>query len=191
MISVIIPTLNSAATLPRVLAPLVDGVALGVVRQVVIADAGSNDATLEIADAAGCDMVTAPARRTAQIRAGVGAAKGAWLLLLNADTALAPGWTDVVQRYIAHPSAMQRVGAFTLAFEDGSSAMWANMRARWLKVTRPAHGLLLSRALYDQAATAEDADIARRLGRRLTILDAEIVALNAPQREAVRWSSGV
>jgi glycosyltransferase involved in cell wall biosynthesis len=129
MISVIIPTLNNAATLPRVLAPLVDGVALGIVRQVVIADSGSNDATLEIADAAGCDIVTAPARRAAQVLTGVGCAKGGWILLLNADAALAPGWTETVQRFIAHPSAAQRAGAFTLAFEDGSSAMWANVRA--------------------------------------------------------------
>ena len=199
MISVIIPTLNNAATLPRVLAPLVDGVALGIVRQVVIADSGSNDATLEIADAAGCDIVTAPARRAAQVIAGVGCAKGGWILLLRADAALAPGWTETVQRFIAHPSAAQRAGAFTLANEDGSSAMWANAKARVLKAPRAAHGLLISRALYEEVGGVrdvadEDADIVRRIGgRRLTMFETEIVTLNAyaPQRDAVRESSGV
>jgi glycosyltransferase involved in cell wall biosynthesis len=43
MISVIIPTLNAARHLPRTLAPLVDGVAHGLVKQVIIADGGSSD----------------------------------------------------------------------------------------------------------------------------------------------------
>jgi glycosyltransferase involved in cell wall biosynthesis len=199
MISVIIPTLNNAATLPRVLAPLVDGVTAGIVRQVVVADGGSQDETLEIADAAGCDMITAPARRSAQLCAGACAAKGAWLFVLNADAALAPGWGEAVGRFLKHPSAAQRVAAFTLAFEDGSAALWANVRARWLKSPRAAHGLLISRVLYDEIAgfrdvSGEDADIVRRIGaRRLVLLEAEIVTL-APcvtQREAMRESSGV
>jgi hypothetical protein len=67
------------------------------------------------------------------------------------------------------------------------------MQARWLKAPRAAHGLLISRALYDQIASEENVNLARRLGGRLHILDAEIVTLNAraAQRDAVRESSGV
>ncbi len=70
MISIIIPTLNAAPHLPSALAPLVAPTADGLVKQVIVADGGSADETLEIADAAGCDVVVASRGRGAQLRAG-------------------------------------------------------------------------------------------------------------------------
>jgi glycosyltransferase involved in cell wall biosynthesis len=91
MISVIIPTLNAGAHLARTLAPLVAGMTAGVVKQVIVADGGSDDDTLEMAEAAGCDIVKAERGRARQMRAGADAAKGKWLLFLHADTALREG----------------------------------------------------------------------------------------------------
>ena len=53
MISVVIPTLNAAATLQRALSPLVPAAVDGLVREVVVADGGSTDETLELAEDAG------------------------------------------------------------------------------------------------------------------------------------------
>lgn len=190
MISVIIPTLNSARALPRALSPLVDGVAYGVVKQVIVSDGGSHDETLEIADAAGCDIVAVEGPRAVRMREGAARAKGGWLLFLPVETALAPGWAGAAERFIAHPNAAYRAGVFKLNYEGdggGSALAWARFRARWLKLPYAEQGLLVSRALYDALGGYDD-QIARRVGgRRLYAMEAEAVV----QREALRESSGV
>jgi glycosyltransferase involved in cell wall biosynthesis len=190
MISVIIPTLNAARTLPRTLSPLVEGVAHGIVKQVIVSDGGSRDETLEIAEAAGCDLVAGEAGRTAQMRAGVTLANAPWLLFLPAATALAPGWPNQVERFLTHPNARERAAVFKLVFDGdgrGADLAWARFRTKWLKLPYAAQGLLISRALHDAIGGYGD-DIARRIGgRRLYALEAEAVT----QREAVRESSGV
>lgn len=190
MISVIIPTLNSAHFLPRNLAPLVEGVAHGIVRQVIISDGGSADATLAIADAAGCDVVTAEGEDAARMSAGASAAKGAWLLFLPVRSALAPNWPSEAERFIKHPNAVHRVGVFKLAYDGDSNAgalAWRRLRSIWLKQPAPEQGLLVSRRLYDEIGGYAD-DAARCVGgRRLFELNAEAVV----QRDAVRESSGV
>ena len=55
MISVIIPTFNSEIALAQTLAALVSAAADGVVREVIVVDAGSSDHTHKVADAAGCE----------------------------------------------------------------------------------------------------------------------------------------
>jgi rSAM/selenodomain-associated transferase 2 len=187
MISVIIPTLNAAAHLPRTLAPLVAGVAQGLVKQVIVADGGSTDATLEIADAAGCDSVASPPGRAKQMRAGVAGAKGNWLLFLHADTALAQGWVEEAARFIDAPRGRLRAAAFRLAFDDDAPearrvVAWARLRARLLSLPYGDQGLLLSRFFYDALGgfsdipLMEDVEIVRRIGaRRLTLLETEAV----------------
>src|SRR5580700_2007291 len=62
MLSVVIATENAERTLVPTLAALVPGATAGIVREVIVADAGSSDATALIADAAGCriDVTLAP-----------------------------------------------------------------------------------------------------------------------------------
>jgi rSAM/selenodomain-associated transferase 2 len=187
MISVVIPTLNAARSLPRALAPLVDGVAHGLVKQVVVTDGGSTDETLEIADAAGCDIVVGAPGRAKQLRAGAAAAKGRWLLFLHADTALGQGWIAESERFTSERGARRRAAAFRLAFDDASPAarrvlFWARLRARVLKLPYGDQGLLISRFLYDALGgyhdmpIMEDVDLVRRIGaKRLTLLRAEAI----------------
>jgi glycosyltransferase involved in cell wall biosynthesis len=76
MLSVVIPTHDSGYLLLPTLAALVAGAAAGLVREVIVADAGSQDATAEIADAAGCRLLRAPGgheARLARRRRGGGA----------------------------------------------------------------------------------------------------------------------
>ena len=56
MLSVVIPTENSEEGLARTLASLVPAAAEGIVREVVVVDAGSTDGTRVVADAAGCSL---------------------------------------------------------------------------------------------------------------------------------------
>lgn len=187
MISVIIPTLNAVSLLPRALAPLVAGAAHGLVKQVIVSDGGSIDDTLAIAEAAGCDIVVGEKGRAKQMRAGVAAAKGKWLMFLHADTALDPGWIAEAERFIAAPRARMRAAAFRLAFDDDSPparrvVYWARWRARALKLPYGDQGLLISRFFYDALGgycdlpLMEDVDIVRRIGaRRLVLLQTEAV----------------
>ena len=62
MLSVIIATRESERPLVRTLAALVPGAAAGVVREVIVADGQSRDATVEVADIAGCQVLVADAR---------------------------------------------------------------------------------------------------------------------------------
>ncbi|HYD86946.1 MAG TPA: glycosyltransferase [Vitreimonas sp.] len=189
MISVVIPTLNAAAHLPRALAPLVQGVQHGLVKQVIVADAGSTDETLEIAEAAGCDIVVVgEPGRAKQMRAGASASRANWLLFLPPETALGEGWVSEAQRHMSQPQARKRAAAFRLALDDKSPAakrvvFWARMRARVMKLPNGDQGLLISRLLYDALGgypdlpVLEDVEIARRIGpKRLAILDSDAIA---------------
>lgn len=187
MISIVIPTLNAARELPRALAPLIEGAARGFVKQVVVCDGGSEDDTLDIADAAGCDIVTSARGRGTQLRAGAAAAKADWLLFLHADTVLGAGWIEASQAFITAPGSHERAAAFRLAFDDDSPAarrvvFWARQRARFLKLPYGDQGLLISRTFYDaiggfaEIPLMEDIDIVRRIGpRRMRLLDVDAV----------------
>lgn len=185
MISVIIPTLNAAPFLARTLTPLVGAVALGLVKQAIVVDAGSGDETVAIAEAAGCEVVVSPPGRGGQMRAGAAAARADWFLFLHADTSLEDAWIEESAHFIGGGS--QRAAAFSLAFDDDSAgarwvAFWAAARAHLLKLPYGDQGLLISRALYDAVggfrdlALMEDVDIVRRIGaRRLSIMRARAV----------------
>lgn len=187
MISVVIPTMDAARHLPRALAPLIAPTASGLVRQVIVADGGSRDETLAIADAAGCDVISAAPGRGRQLHAGALAAKGKWFLFLHADTALSAGWAQEAERFMSAPQARQRAAAFTLAFDDDAPAarrvlFWARLRASVLKLPYGDQGLLISRFLYEALGgyaplpLMEDVDMVHRIGaKRMRVLASEAV----------------
>ena len=185
MISVIIPTLNAAAHLGRCLPPLVPAVADGLIRELVVSDGGSHDATLEIAEGVGARIVTGAKGRGRQLIAGAAVARSDWLLFLHADTALEDVWRTDAARFMAGPP--DRAAAFRFAFDDDSAAArraawWVGARCRVLGLPYGDQGLLISRAFHDaiggfaDLALMEDVDIIRRIGRaRLTMLPARAV----------------
>ena len=112
-LSVVIPTLNAAPALPATLASL-DAAA-----EVVVADGGSTDGTEGLARSLGATVIAAPRGRGAQLAAGIAAARGPWLLLLHADTRLAPGWVGAVRAAMAEPG---RAFHFRFALDDAAPA---------------------------------------------------------------------
>ncbi|MDF1856243.1 glycosyltransferase [Pseudooceanicola sp.] len=181
-ISVIIPTLAAGDSLPGCAAALFEGLEAGLIREVVISDGGSDDQTRAVAERLGAIWLGGPASRGGQLRRGVQAASGDWLLILHADTSLAPGWTGPVIAHMAGTDA----GYFQLAFDRGgwrgrAVACWANTRARRFGLPYGDQGLLLSRALYDAVGgypdqpLMEDVALARALTPRLRPIDATAI----------------
>lgn len=172
--SIVIPTLNAAGELPASLQALVAGAVDGLVAQVVIADGGSEDETLAIADAAGADIVRTEAGRGGQLAAGAARARGDWLLFLHADTRLDPAWVAKVKAFIADKGP-EHAGYFRFALDDERFRARllervVALRSRGLGLPYGDQGLLISRRLYDRVGgfsplpLMEDVAIARRLG---------------------------
>ncbi len=173
-LSVVIPTLDAAEGLARSLPALGEGLQAGLIRELVVSDGGSQDATLRIATEAGSEVVQGPAGRGGQLRRGAKAAGGEWFLFLHADTELPEGWAAMVQDRMAQGAP----GYFLLGFDTGGVAAtlvagWANLRARYLGLPYGDQGLLVSRRDYDAAGgfpdipLMEDVAIARALAPRL------------------------
>ena len=181
-LSVVMPTLNAEAGLARALPALAEGLEAGLIRELVISDGGSQDATARIAEAAGAVLVTGAASRGGQLRRGVGVARGEWLLVVHADSVLPQGWPEVVKAHIAHG---QGAAAFRLSFDARGLAPvivagWANLRSKVFGLPYGDQGLLLSRSDYDAAGgypdipLMEDVALARALGRRVALLPATV-----------------
>lgn len=182
-LSIIIPTLNAAADLPLCLEGLMAGLEAGLIREVIVVDGGSVDATARIAGAAGATLVESAPGRARQLIAGAAAARGEWLLFLHADTVLSRDWPERAAAHMGTRPGM--AAAFTLKYRSDARAARrlearANRRARWMGLPYGDQGLLISRALYDEIGgyteipLMEDVMIVRTLGkRRLVILNAE------------------
>ena len=116
MISVIVPTFNDEARLVSCLAPLVPAAMDGFVRELIIIDGGSTDATLEIADDAGALILKGEGDRRGWFALGTAAAKGPWLLLLDPGVRLEFGWEAAAKQHMNGPKGS---GRFRLKRSDG------------------------------------------------------------------------
>jgi rSAM/selenodomain-associated transferase 2 len=189
MLSVVIPTLNAERSLAATLTALVPAAINGLVREVVVVDGGSRDATLTIADAAGCTIVRGPKGRGAQLAAGAREAQCGWLLFLHADTVLDEDWTRSAERLIADAEAGsgREAAAFRFALDaEGPGARllerFVALRCFLFAMPYGDQGLLISRLLYERLGgfepleIMEDVNMVRRIGRRrLRMLSARAV----------------
>jgi rSAM/selenodomain-associated transferase 2 len=180
MLSVVIPTLNAATSLPATLTSVAGA------DEVVVVDGGSDDGTADIADALGARVMSAPRGRGAQLVAGVASARGEWLLLLHADTRLEPGWRQVA----IEPD---RAGYFRFALDSDDPrarqlervVAW---RSRALALPYGDQGLLIHRDLLAAVGGVralplmEDVDLVRRLGRR-RLVELDVAAITS----AAKW----
>ena len=155
-ISVVIPTLNSANSLPATLLSLMEGLDAGLICEVVVSDGGSTDASGAIAMAWGAEVVMGAASRGGQLRRGVAATRGAWVMVLHADTILQEGWAEQVKARM-----QQGPLCFSLAFRARGLAprwvaAWANLRSDLFGLPYGDQGLLLRRCDYDRAGGYPD-----------------------------------
>jgi rSAM/selenodomain-associated transferase 2 len=175
MISVVVPTLNAAKTLPLTLAALAPAAMDGLVRELIIIDGGSSDDTAAIADEAGARFEQAEPGRGSQLRYGCDLAKGPWLLILHADTRLSVDWEAEAMRHMRQ--SPDQAGYFRFQLDDDRfiARLWeAGVAARCAVLGLPYgdQGLLIHKAVYEAVggygamALMEDVDLVRRLGAK-------------------------
>lgn len=192
-LSIVIPALNAAQSLPSCLAALRLAERAGLPHEILIADGGSSDSTVALAKQAGAHIVTAERGRGRQLRAGGQAARGDWLLFLHADTILAGDWPDAIAGFIAGPANRQRAAYARLAFDDTRPAYRliaaaATLRSRLLELPYGDQALLIQRDYYrslgEYAALPlmEDVALVRRIGRRNLILLPGVTAITSAGR---------
>jgi hypothetical protein len=179
MLSVIVATNESERVLVRTLAGLVPGATAGLIRDVILADAGSKDETAEIGDIAGCRFLSLPGPLGPRLAAAAAMARGEWLMFLWAGAELDPGWVGEVTQFIERAS--ENVAAiFTAgARPQGQASLWRELmsvfRARG-SILKPGRGLLISKAFYRELGSHRDsleseADLLRRIGTaRIAVL---------------------
>jgi hypothetical protein len=185
MLSVVIATENAERILVPTLAALVPGATAGIVREVIVADAGSSDATTMIADAAGCRIEVTPAPLGARLRQAAASARAEWLMFLRPGVVPDWSWIEETKRFIecaqlsgradARAAAFRRSGeAETLgsAIMEGLGLIAAALGAQ----PRPQQGLLIAKTLYERLGghLGEDTDPEKkflsRLGRRRIVM---------------------
>lgn len=84
-VSFIIPTLNEASCLPKLLKVLVKGKA--VADEIIVVDGGSDDGTAALARASGVELIISEQKgRSIQMNIGAAKAKGELLFFIHADT---------------------------------------------------------------------------------------------------------
>ncbi len=167
MLTVIIPTRESERTLVQTLSPLVAGATAGLIAQVMVADAGSRDATEEVAEIAGCRFLRSDAPLGARLQETAALARTPWLMFLRPGTVLEAGWVEAVEDFI-------RSGGQAASFRRSSRSFWHLLG----RSVPPEHGLLISARTYRETGghpPTDDAEAAllRKL-RRIALLPASV-----------------
>lgn len=143
-ISIIVPTLNEAANLPRLM-PAADKV-----KELIVVDGGSSDDTVKIAQELGFQVreEIGSGGRGAQLNAGAAIAKAPLLLFLHADTLLPTDFESAICRCLANPKNI--VGAFSLQLDHSSLLLQcivkcANLRSKLLQLPYGDQALFISK----------------------------------------------
>ena len=170
LISIIVPTLNAAASLPVALRQLAHRADV----ELLIVDGGSTDQTVAVAQTFTPYVFQSRPNRAAQLNTGARHATGDILFFLPADAFLLPGALEELQRGIIAHGAV--AGAFDLTIDssrrvDRWMAWLANRRARWCRSPAGDQGLFLWRQVFavlggfPELPLLEDGALARQLRR--------------------------
>ncbi len=175
-LSIVVPVLNDAAALERLLEDLSTHMALFETPvELLVVDGGSTDDSRTVALKYGASLLDAPRGRGQQLNTGCRAARGDWLWLLHADTR--PD-EDAVREMCAEASRAGTVGwgGHSVRFDDGSAQMrltaaLMNARSRLTGICTGDQGMFLHRQLLvrvggvPEQPLMEDVELSRRLKR--------------------------
>jgi uncharacterized protein len=188
---VVIPAWNEAAHIGRTLESLLGG-AIDRCPELIVADGGSVDGTLDIVRSMGATIVTSQPGRASQMNAGTAAATGDHLLYLHADTLVPQGYDRQIKEVLADGGVAG--GAFQLSIDAPNPSLrlierCVNWRSRWLSLPYGDQGLFMRadtfRRLggYADLPIMEDYELIRRLARlgRVQLAPASVVT------SARRW----
>ncbi len=174
MLSIVIPTLNEEAGIAQALGALRPLRAAGC--DVIVADGGSRDRTVEVARPLCDQVVMAPRGRGAQMNAGAAAARGDVLLFLHCDTRLPDRTDQLVLHGLDHSGRVW--GRFDVRIDGRHAllpmvALLVNWRSRLTGIATGdqaifvAKGALTAAGGFPDIPLMEDIVLSQRL-RRLT-----------------------
>ena len=179
MLSVVIATHESERTLVPTLSALVPGATGGLISEVVVADAGSSDATEEVADIAGCRFLRSGGLLGARLNEAARSTRTPWLMFLRAGCVPEPGWIAATEAFMEAASQIDGQARAAVFRPSGAADLMrpslaevlAMVRAMLGGGARPEQGLLIARQFYDALGghpdgTDAEAALLRKLGRR-------------------------
>lgn len=187
-ISIIIPALNEAPTIARVISTAQNAKNV----EIIVADGGSSDGTPEIAKSLDLRVIFSTMGRATQMNAGAAAATGDILLFLHADTLLPEGFDTWVRQALAKAGTVG--GAFELKIDAPLPSLrlvekGVNWRSRFLQMPYGDQAIFLKTATFNEMGgfrdlpVMEDFEFVRRLKKQGRI---EIVP-QAVLTSARRW----
>jgi rSAM/selenodomain-associated transferase 2 len=147
-VSVVIPVLDEEAYLAAAIA----SARAAAVREVIVVDGGSTDATPRIAREHADRVLDAPRGRAVQMNAGAAAAQGTVLLFLHADTRLPPGFADAVLDALTDSRVVG--GRFDVRIVPGTPLLrlvgWLmNLRSRLSRIATGDQAIFVRRTTFD------------------------------------------
>jgi rSAM/selenodomain-associated transferase 2 len=171
-LSIVVPVLDEEARIGPTLQALAPFRARGA--EVIVADGGSRDRTVEIASPLADRVIAAPRGRGAQMNVGAAASTGDVLLFLHADTALPPDADALVLAGVGH--ATWQWGRFDVRIEGRSLLLnviagFMNWRSLATGIATGDQAMFVTRSAFDQAggfpdiALMEDIALSKRLKR--------------------------
>jgi hypothetical protein len=145
MLSVLVNVSGEDPALLDTLAALVPGVAEGLVRDVVLLGRSADPFARQVADAAGCVLLDAPADRKARLSAGAAVVKSDAILILEAG--LVPGGDWIVETEAFLVEGPRTAAGFTLVRRQAPvSALRMNMGTSLFGTLDPLQGMILAKA---------------------------------------------
>ena len=186
LLSVVIPTLNEVHQLEATVKPIL----LHSQCEVVIADGGSSDGTLELAERMGCRVVRTNRGRGRQMNAGAALARGEFLLFLHADTQLPVPFREEI-RSTLETGAIAGAFRFQVALPGWGMRVveWGtHLRAKYLQRPYGDQGFFLRAADFFQVGgyknwpLMEDFELCTRLRQRGAIRIAPSAAITSGRR---------
>jgi rSAM/selenodomain-associated transferase 2 len=172
-LSVVIPALDEAANLARLLPDLI---AREPGAEVIVVDGGSDDGSDHVvARLPAVRWLAGPRGRARQMNAGAAAATGAVLLFLHADTRLPAGAGTAIDAALADAAVVG--GRFDVRLDSTRRLLavvgWMmNLRSRLSGISTGDQAIFVRRAVFDDLGgyadlpLMEDIDLTRRLKRR-------------------------
>jgi rSAM/selenodomain-associated transferase 2 len=186
-LSIVIPTLNAAETLPATLRAFDLADRRGIDLEIVVADGGSVDATADVAASLNARFIVAERGRGPQLIAGAKAAQGEWVLFLHADTVLERGWDATIMVFTSDARNRDRAAVFSFSLDDEAPAArrlerLVRWRNNWLGLPYGDQGLLIHRRFYSRLGgykplpLMEDVEMVRRIGMaRMALFDVRAI----------------
>jgi uncharacterized protein len=186
-LSIVIPTFNEESHLEGAIQSIGERSDV----EVIVADRGSDDSTLEIAQRCGARIVASERGRAEQMNAGAAVARGDVLLFLHADTRLPFAYRAEIDRILAQPKTIAGAFRFALDFVTPSLRLIelaTNLRCRVRQLPYGDQALFLPRSQFEQLGgfkpwpVMEDFEFVRRLRRRGRIGIAESFIITSARR---------